>query len=439
MDPERLRVQILANGTLGVSVDGQSWCMKALHPASNTGPIAGIPDRTGIPVSFVEFKNSFTVSGSAVGNFPWDVQLTFLPSPVLHSTAQITNSTTGALVAWGQYLNTQLTGTTYVDKANFWQSQVGTARLAYYGITISYDCATLTDNGTLTAGQVLNGWIQSLPTAATGVSVPVMVYAGPTLAYDNLINLPLAVQYRAKEGCYMPIKLNNPSLPFINQSMLYFYRNWWPSGGGPPLVGSETINGYKLPQLLDAQLGSVCFRNIINTTMLRVTIRMGVEVTPMAGSSYSSFMHPSPPPDNVALDQYYTISAKLYDGYPDSYNDWNQLWGVIKKVASAAAPVVSSLIPGGSAVVAGAKALGSLIDSKANKKKKNKPVTVTLVKPKTTPGVVSTTASAPAARPYGQRNRTGRGRRRNKSKLPSQQQVTEAMRVLDEAIVKGKT
>jgi len=49
-------------------------------------------------------------------------------------------------------------------------------------------------------------------------------------------------------------------------------------------------------------------------------------------------------PDQVALDSYYAISSKLLDGYPSVYNDWDQLWSVIKKIGSAVLPTVRTAL-----------------------------------------------------------------------------------------------
>jgi len=371
MDPEKLSNLIRSHGmSLGTSPSGTAWAMKALHPAANTEPIEGIPDRSGIPIAMLEFKSNYSVSSPT--STPYDALIYSFPSPIIFGCAQLL-STAGAPVpsgagGWQEFNNQQITGATYHDKVVTWHGLIATARLAYMGITINFDAAALTNNGTITAGQQTVGWIQGLNTAI--VAVPIQQYAGPTITYQNLINLPLAVQYRAIEGCYMPIKLTNPALPFINQSMDYFYTAFWPPGGGPAIVtGLATEAGYLIPQLCDGQLGAIAFHNVAGTTALRITYRVGFECCPVPGSSYSCFMHPSPPIDSTALDAYYNISAKLYDAYPDVYNDWGKLWEVIKGIASPLADTFLPYLPGGSIIKAGGQALGKVIDSAVQKTK----------------------------------------------------------------------
>jgi len=381
MDPEKLAVVIRGHGmSLGTTPNGIAWCMKALHPAANTEPITGIPDRSGIPISMIEFKSNFTIA-APIPNALWNAMIYLMPTPIVPATVQLFNSANAPVPpgagGWIECLNQQLTGATYDLKAANWRALVGTGRLAYFSATVNFDCADLTNNGIVTAGQMTPGWSQQLIDV---IPCPVMGFVGglssPGINNSNLINLPLAVQYRAKEGCYMPIKLTNPALPFLNQAMNYWYTNWWPAGGGPPV---STIVpgffGYLLPQMLDGQFGAISFLNIAPTTSLRMTVRMGIEACPVPGSNYSSFMHPSPPVDHAALDAYYMISAKLFDAYPDEYNDWGALWNVIKGIAQPVGRVLKAFVPGGDALYSAGQAVGSAIDQAVRTKAKTAPTT----------------------------------------------------------------
>jgi len=365
MDPTKLRDRFtLQDPYLGRTTDGAQWAMKALHPACNTAAITGIPDRTGVPVAVTEFKSSYTIQNT-VNALNFDAVLTFLPSPQLFGTSSMTQA--GVQILGDYFVNTQLSGAGLTEKRQFWHQQVATARLAYYGITISYDCATLTDNGTLTAGQTMPCWV-----LVSSTNPATQAYSGIAITYGNLINMPLAVQYRARDGAYMPVKLTNPALPFIDQSNDFAYGGWYPVGQGLP-------NNFLMSQLLDGQMASVAFRNVSASTMLRVTVRMGLEVTPTPGSSYSSFMHPSPLPDSLALDAYYTISAHMNDAYPDEFNDWNKLKQVVSKIGRFLLPALGLagdvIAPGlGTAVThtlnLGARGINAIVEDTGKRKQR---------------------------------------------------------------------
>jgi len=399
MDPEKLAVLIRAhNMSLGTTPNGVAWTMKALHPAANTEPIAGIPDRTGVPVAFVEFKSNYTVG--APGSGLWNAMVYTFPSPVLFGCVQLygpdNNPLTPAGGGWAEFVNRQLTGANIGERAGFWTTQVGTARLAYQSLTVNFDCADLTNNGVVTACQLMPAWLSTNLTTVGAPPMPSTIYSGPVIDNSNAINFPLAVQYRAKAGAYMPIKLTNPALPFLNQGERAFYSQWWPYGGGPP---QSTLwpgyYGYALPRMLDGQMGAISFLNIAPTTSLRLTFRMGVEVIPLPGSAYSSFMHPSPPVDHAALDAYYMISAKLFDAYPDEYNDFGKLWEVIKGIAAPIGQVIKN-VPGiGQSLYAVGNLVGKAVDNAYGKPGKSRETVTTGPQAETASTVVTRTPAQP--------------------------------------------
>jgi hypothetical protein len=145
----------------------------------------------------------------------------------------------------------------------------------------------------------------------------------------------MAVQHRAREGLYIPVKLSQSSQAFVDQSSSVTYR-------GVRAAGGDIV----LPELLGGMLGLVGFRGLSKTAILRVVIRLGVEYRTTPISAYVPFLSPGILPDSAALSGYQSIASQMADGWPVAYNDLGALLRVIWDVAKAALPTVTALVSG---------------------------------------------------------------------------------------------
>jgi len=309
----------------------------------------------------VQFRMTDAIGPPAGATDSWYMHLYALPGAVcpLISQKYKADGTGGVSTL---HLNPQISGTTQPLKCAQWQSLTSAARLVYYGITIFVDTPALYDQGTLVAAQLAQTWQYNY-----AVQPIKAVYSGPAVNYSTLINMPGAVQWVAREGCYMSLRLFSSALPFKDQETAYDYSGLF--------VG--TLNTSNLPQLLDGNIGAIAMLNLSTNAQVRYTLNFGVELMVPPQSAYSPFLSFPSQPDPVALDSYYAISSKLRDAYPASYNDWNQLWDVIKKVGISMIKSALKSVPvvGGPLVTAGEQIV-KLVQSKGSVK----PVEVRRVK-----------------------------------------------------------
>jgi hypothetical protein len=342
MDSQRLYEIIKSSGiNFGSTAMGAEWCVKALHPAHPVGPIVGIPDRTSVPSALLEFKGNFTISTPEAGA-SWGTTLMALPSPITPIIYRSVSEDGTPVSSNVTLSNTQIQGTSQADKVAFWRTNVTAARIVYYGLTIILDSPTLYDQGSAVMGQITPSWRYTY-TSLNGD--PEASYASQSISYDTLINLRQAVQFSAKEGGYLPMKFSNPSIPYVEQTTTYGYSGLI-YGAQPALL---------VPHMLDTQLGGYAARNLASVAMLRCIWRMGVEVTCPPGSAYTPFMTTMGIPDSIALDSYYSISSKMADAYPSSFNDWDELWSVIKGVGRVVLPAIKTVVPYGREILQGLK------------------------------------------------------------------------------------
>lgn len=339
----------------GTTPQGRSWCLRALHPSDDGVPVAGIPDRTSMPTGMLHFKTTGVVTNTA-GSY--DVDLVFLPSPLLFGTASVFTAGTTTALSRLDILNSQLGGSTLSTLVNAWRLSVSAARIAYYGITVYYDSPTLYDQGGVVVAQQPASFA-----IKTTVDPATATYTGGPVRFEYLMGLPMAVQHAARLGVYCPIRLSQPALNFVDQQQQLAYLGWF-----PPVTGAPT--SYTMSHLMDAQMAGISFRNVSNQTSIRIVVRMGVEFTPVSASPYMPFTHPSPAVDERALNSYFTASGRLPDGWPSDYNDLGKLVAVLRGLAKTVWPVVKIVggsVPGGTAVLEGLEMAAKRLTAATNR------------------------------------------------------------------------
>lgn len=160
------------------------------------------------------------------------------------------------------------------------------------------------------------------------------------------------------------MRLNTPTFPFIPQAMSYTYTG--------PLVGAPIG---PISEFLSGQLIGIIFQNLSINSQLRITFRVGIEISCAPGSAYTPFMSAPRQADMKALDAYFTLSGRMNDAYPSAYNDWDLLWKGIKGIAGKVlrspltAQVLKSVPIAGPGLELGRQGLVSILNRP--KKKKN--------------------------------------------------------------------
>jgi hypothetical protein len=352
MDPQKLYNELQAQSIpFGETPQGTAFCVKALHPSHTTLGIQGIPDRTSQPTALLEFKSSLILSPPADTVNWWNTTIVCAPNALqfafCHSVPDV-----GATLA-PNFLNTQVPGANLAERLTFWRLNVQAARMAYYSITIFCDVPTLSDQGTVTVAQLQPSYTQTAP---VGTNID-DTYTGSPINSQSLMTMPAAIQWKARDGVYAPMRLNTPTFPFIEQSMGHTFY-------GPITAGSWG----PAPCLLGGQMIGIVFQNLSINTQLRLTVRMGVEVSCAPGSAYSPFMAPPRQADLRALDAYFTLAGRMNDAYPAAYNDWDLLWKGLKNVANKVlrSPVTSSILRSipvaGPGIELGRKAIVSILN-----------------------------------------------------------------------------
>lgn len=352
MQPAKLKKIINNNGIpLGSSAQGEAWSLAALHPAHPVSSLSGIPDDNCVPSAVVEFRSTYSLGAPAGTSNAWAFSGAFIPNVIIYGFTTRTNDAPTPVITPLNIVNTQ------VISSNDWRNLVSAARLCYYGVTIFVDTPALADQGTLVATQLQQNW-----TISYNIGPPIPAnYAAAPVTYANLVNLPGAVTWVAREGLYFPVRLSNPAFIWKEQATQYVY-------GGVLVGGANTIS---VPQCLDSLISVASIQNLSPLASIRITIRMGVQVQVPPQSPYSPFIRMSPPADRIAVDAYFAISSRLNDAYPASYNDWNALWNVIKKVGSFLRPAVQAIPTFGPPVVALGEKVASAVEARRVKRGSN--------------------------------------------------------------------
>lgn len=206
--------------------------------------------------------------------------------------------------------------------------------------------------------------------AIYAVAVPVEVC--PDLGFDisnnprssiyklsSIQGMPGAYVGHAKDGCYLPIKLDQEAMrfksvmeritpaslddgnftsvepykdlslfvdgqthPYLPDGLCYDTDSW-----GTPVMPASSYN-----------MGVVHFEGISGSATLTVTIRVGFEAIVPPNSLLVPNITKPVVYDPIALQAYWRISRELLAAYPASYNFLGTLWDVIRQIGAAILP-----------------------------------------------------------------------------------------------------
>jgi len=352
-------------------------------------PNSGVPDRKTAPSAMLHYDVKYKIiNPTPVGaDTTWHCDIQFRPDPLCFGAyyrcsasefaEPITRIETMTSGLSRYFLNTQVSGTggtpelAYAAKYTFWKSNVKQYRVVYAGATLTTDAPTLSDQGTISAAQY--------PVFEKPYSIPAVDYTAPAHNYasrgvkvwesgiptfDALQNMPGVYTAKAKDGCYLPLKLAPSDFEFKSSGDAC-YAHSDRSGGAVAdgVLAVDATTGLSDPYVpcadvyMDAatglptgdlmlkpsthNVGHIAVRGISNSAALYVQFRVGYELLVMPGSTYSPNLSKLVEGDPVAMESYFEISRRLADAYPESYNSLGAILPIIGSLASQILPTLA--------------------------------------------------------------------------------------------------
>lgn len=355
----------------------------------------GVPDESAVPSAHLNYQSVFTLQPQAAATGTWSFKLALLPHPV-NLLWYSTTDTVGTAV--GNSMNTQLPGTTHIDKMASFLGVARRWRLTYMSATIYQDGADLTNQGTLVATQaplmpamynIAGNDLFNHEGGAGGHAEAYLTIDRPD--FTNMQSFPNAYFNRSREGCYIPLKLTrthqnwrgieslvgelahtaddilatgNAIIPLPGTAAFSVFPHT--NIAGPMEIAAGGTAGAFTCQvtspLCNDVSGYVAAQNLAVTTRFSVYVRMGLEIQVMPGSLYTTHLKLSPQYDPVALESYFRIARELKDAYPADFNDLGKIWDVISGAAKAVAPFLSAIPVVGPALSVGVPIAASVGD-----------------------------------------------------------------------------
>lgn len=374
------------NVVLGSTEDGKAWALKALHPADPLTEVRGIPDESAVPSVFQNFQfttNVVNPTASTAGS--WEFDLFLYPNPILVGALR-TRDSTGAY-QWSPIVNPQVGISTdpWYTRQQVFADTVQRYRVAYLGVTGHLDAAAVTNQGSIVVAQYpqesISGCFDTTAAGGNQIIRLAEVWSEAPKAWDQLITMPNAYVATALEGLYAPYKLGRTHQRWQNARDLVVHIPYSSGAGmtpgqiGIPFAGSAPslttatggfpygVTGYYTGATVaqvctlrraDSGVIHVAARNLHYQSAYQFVIRMGYETQVSPASQLGPFAKISPRHDALAVDGYFAVAREFKDAYPEEYNGWEEILGVI---GNAVGDVVSALVPGGGMLVKGAKAL----------------------------------------------------------------------------------
>jgi len=393
---------------MGTTEDGRVWCVKALHPSDPLTSVRGVPDQSAIPTTVENWQQQLTIpSPPDAGDdaTEWDCQIYFIDDPSYWGVI-LTKPDTGNGAIYGVPNNPMATVGGYEATDKNMSAAKGVCdsftawRRAYAGVTVHLVAPQLTNQGTVTAAQYKvrptvmggpstafaamderprkgsvagekEGTAPNWSSAQTFLAHPLVAYEAKDLYdYDTLQSMPNAYVGQARDGVYMPLKLDSNHAVWHTKADLVYdgsgyetfgtnawldptikldkaqayavgpYQEW-----GRPYSGSgATYFGF--PHLLPCTsiTGAIVFKGLDMKSSLLLQYRMGFECACAPGTTFSPFLKLAPAWDPAAVNTYFAIARELKDAYPADYNDLGKLWDVIKGAARVVLPFVRPVL-----------------------------------------------------------------------------------------------
>lgn len=352
-----------------LTAGGAQWVRKALHPAESTIKAPQCPSRGVKPTATQETISTFVLEPPPVDSenpaSTWDCRITVKNDPLCPVEILRYNSIGETQRTWATVLNQSYTPVDpyglhsyqdYQEVVENFQNACEQYRQTALSITGHFVGASLSDQGSIIAAQMSDPCALA---AHAGISLPterevmplVKYFAQPLPSSDTLVLGTSPYVTSAKEGFYMPMKMEHPEV-WHSTDQLYRCCRGLDRLSAPSVKYTQTIaypygaaGNSNIPICwlapLDENVGVIWLKGLARTTSFRMTLRIAIEMMTTPTSTLASFCEPPALPDNHALAMYYEIASRLKDAYPAKDNATGKLWDKIKAVASDIWEVVS--------------------------------------------------------------------------------------------------
>lgn len=383
----------------GDTVDGSNWCISALNPAIGPLSLRGIPDADSFPSVCLDYEAVYSIAAPSGGTGVWKCVLDVIPHPV--QPVCFRSLTASGTYAHGGIVNPTLLATgSYSDYTLAFVKLCNAYRMLYCGVTIDLDASGLIDGGSVVAGQMpleFQEFNYSVPLGTGSIVYAHLLETNYQANFPDtsVAQLPGAYMGLAKDGIYMPLKLDpqrawrtvanvnsvlpsNPltatqvtldnlrggSLPLtggIPGETFPFYGSAY-YGTATPLVSAYTnsvgvLSGDIVIPLQQSNVGHIVFYNMNTVAALTVKVRWGVELRVEPTSVLAPAIKPSAQHDALALEAYSDLAGRLPWAYPSEFNANGRALAVIRKIWNTVKPVAAGIlrsIPAPSAQLIGA-------------------------------------------------------------------------------------
>lgn len=372
--------------SLGDTLEGAAWAMAALHPAGSTLELRGIPDADAFPSVCMDYETVVSIPPPTGATTQWNATVSLLGHPV--QPCSVLTQATGVAVGYVGVINPTLAASSsYSDYTVAFASMCNSYRMLYCGATVDLDASALNDSGSVVAGQFPLE-MQVFNYSSTGTSGTAQCHVLSTNYRSNfpaasISQLPGAFMGLAKDGIYMPLKLD-PQAPWVTTAMGQFvatssmgtavpitqasltsyslatavapagvsfpfyggtaYGNPYPCRPANLSVASGPAAGDIVVGLQQGSVGHCYFYNLSPAASLTLKVRWGVELRVEPTSMLAPALKPSARHDTRALLAYSDLAGSLPWAYPSSYNSDNKLAAVIKKAWNFIKPAASGAL-----------------------------------------------------------------------------------------------
>lgn len=358
--------------------------------------VGGIPDESthcSTGLNYQQLVDIPAPAGLSAGA-TWDCTILFNSDPVLFGTIMTVPSAGGTSLIT-PVIN-QVFGTRTYAATDNWLADFSHWRMMYGGLSIHLSAPATADQGVVVAAQYPYSPTElgamSLITGGNSYTTrsPVVTFDQSAIipGYSSLIAMPNAYAGNAKDGIYMPMKLESNHVRWHTVSdTRYDASGWaadpssvgyviptsgpaaaWPYTEADGLWYNAKFYGHRHLMPCNSTFGGIVFRGLSQGATLNFTFRMGFEARCVPTSSFTSFLKVSPEHDLMAITNYYKVARQLKDAYPVAYNDMGRLWDLIKGAARVVSPVLS-VVPGGELIKKAGGVLGKIGDVAFGSKK----------------------------------------------------------------------
>lgn len=371
---------------LGDTPEGAAWAMAALHPAGGTLELRGIPDADAFPSVCMDYETVVSIPPPVGAQASWSATISMLGHPI--QPCSVLTQASGVAVGYVGVTNPTIVATSsYSDYTVGFAGLCNSYRMLYCGLTADLDASALNDSGSVVAGQFpLESQVFNY--SATGTSGTAQCHVLNTNYRTNfpgsaISQLPGAYMGLAKDGIYMPLKLD-PQSPWVSTAMGQLvatsslgtavalsqasltsytlstavapagvsfpfygstaYGNPYPLRPANLTAASAAAGGDVVVALQQQSVGHCYFYNLSPSASLTLKLRWGVELRVEPTSMLAPALKPSARHDSLALSAYSDLAGSLPWAYPSSYNSEGKLAAVIKRAWNMIKPAAATVM-----------------------------------------------------------------------------------------------